>query len=138
VKRSCGHCGVKFVPVRSTQKFCSPRCRVATHRAAAVKTPTVPGKATPLAASHSKDGQLERSTRAELEAGERVDTMLGQAALALAREIDAGRNSGSVVGGLVRELRNTMAAALVGAGKKDDPVDEFTSRRKERLAGRGA
>jgi hypothetical protein len=29
----CSHCGEKFQPVRSTAKFCSPKCRVAANRA---------------------------------------------------------------------------------------------------------
>ena len=31
---TCGHCGERFDATRSDARFCSPRCRVAAHRAA--------------------------------------------------------------------------------------------------------
>lgn len=31
--RDCANCGEPFYPVRSTAQFCTPRCRVAAHRA---------------------------------------------------------------------------------------------------------
>ncbi len=34
---SCDHCGTEFEPARSDARFCSGRCRVAAHRAAASK-----------------------------------------------------------------------------------------------------
>jgi hypothetical protein len=37
----CSHCGNKFLPARSTAKFCSARCRVAANRAKSAKKKSV-------------------------------------------------------------------------------------------------
>lgn len=77
-----------------------------------------------------------KATTAELEAAGKLDTMLGQQALALAR-----RMSGEVTGvaALSKELSRVMAAAVAnmpGAGSAAvaDEVDELRKRRNAKRA----
>lgn len=134
VKKSCAACTSKFTASRAGQKFCSARCRSRAYREAKASPKAAPTVERPRAASGS-DGELEASVREELVRAKRENTFLGKSALALARQVDAGRDTGSVVTSLIRELRNTMAAATLGADRPDDPLDEITERRRARLYG---
>jgi hypothetical protein len=73
---------------------------------------------------------------AELEAAGRLGTALGQAAVALARRIDAGASEpGSSFASLVRQHGATLAEAVKDAAAKADPLDELRSRRERKFAG---
>jgi hypothetical protein len=74
------------------------------------------------------------AVRAALEAGGRLDTYLGAAALALAERVDS---STAVMGfaALVKELRVTMDAAMAGVTTAVDPVDELRAWRDRKYAG---
>lgn len=80
-------------------------------------------------------GTLE-VTIAELTAADRLNSVHGQTAVAIARRIDFGsaRDTGSSFAALVRELRSSLDAALAGA-KTEGPVDELRRLREKRLAG---
>ena len=112
---------------RPDARFCSERCRKAAARAAAGVPVQLISTPSPVA----DGGSLTAATLAELAAADRVDCALGQAALALARRVDAGHESGSSVAALVRELRVTMEAALDGAARADDVVDELRRKREQ-------
>jgi hypothetical protein len=141
-ERVCAQCGGPLASTNPRAQLCSAACRQRARRERArtgepsAHAPAASVVERPRAASGSDDARLERSVRIELEAVERVDTYLGQSALALARQVDAGRDAGSVVTSLIRELRNTMAAAMVGAATKDSRIDELKERRRARIAGR--
>jgi len=67
----------------------------------------------------------------ELGAAGRVGTSLGQAALVLARRIDAAaEESGQGASAMVRELRATLEDAMRGATVIVDGVDELRARRE--------
>jgi hypothetical protein len=75
------------------------------------------------------------STLAELEALNAVDTAEGQAALALAAAVDSGRSL-MAAPAMVRELRSTLQSLRERSPKAEDGVDDFSKRRRERLARR--
>ena len=137
--RTCDECGVAYQPKRSDSRFHDATCAQRARRKVAKGGPPTSPSAVqdrPRAAYGSEDGALERSVRAELESAQRVDTYLGQSALAIARQVDAGRGTDQAVTSLIRELRATMAAATAGAGAPGDPVDELKERRRARIHGR--
>lgn len=134
--KPCVECGADFTPARGG-RFCSKTCAQRARRKARrdVTTPTQAGPVERPRAASGSDGELEASVRDELVRAKRENTFLGKSALALARQVDAGRDTGSVVTALIRELRNTMAAATLGADRPDDPLDELGERRRVRLHG---
>ena len=79
------------------------------------------------------DGPVAVATRRELDAGGRLESMLGQAALALAARLDSRQDTGAGLASVTKELRSTMGAALAGVVDKDSAVmkmrDELAARR---------
>lgn len=74
----------------------------------------------------------------ELTEAGRLESALGQAAVALATRIQTGVDTGSAVASLSKELRATLAAAVAGARVAASPLermrDELADRRKQRGA----
>lgn len=70
----------------------------------------------------------------ELEQAGKVDTVLGQQALALALRVLSPVDTGSAVASVSRELRAVMAAVVEDAGETGDALDELASRRASRAA----
>jgi len=71
----------------------------------------------------------------ELEAADRLDTVLGQAALVLARRIESPMETGASIASMTKQLRETLADALKGAQQVADPLDEIRARRDSKRAG---
>lgn len=120
----CEGCGTEIPPSKGplARKWCSDTCRK-----------RGPSKVRPLP---STDDGLVAATRRELEEAERVDTMLGQAALALATRISSNADSGSAAAQMVKELRSTMEEALAGAPRAASHVDQLRElRERKRRAG---
>ena len=128
MQRTCERCGKTYEAARSTSKFCSSTCRAAVSLARKAGEPV---QLLPQPEPSADGGSLTSATIAELAAADRVDCTLGQAAIALARRVDAGHESGSSVAALVRELRVTLEAALDGAARADDVVDELRRKREQ-------
>lgn len=129
--RSCSWCGDEFQAKHPRAKFCGDTCRQASHRAGA-----------DAAEAHSPAGDapggfVEAATVAELEAAGREASPLGLAAVVLARRLDNSSNeSGAAIAALARQLRDTLGAAMAGAQKAADPLDELRGRRdRKRSAG---
>ena len=123
---TCAGCGV---PVGSRAKVCSDRCRKRVKRGS-----TAPP--TPIAAADEAPSGLVATVERSLTEVERLDTVLGQQAMALARRIDTGVDTGSSVAALSKELREVMALAMQGVAVAADPVDELMRRRElKRAAG---
>ena len=78
---------------------------------------------------------MVEAVRKELETAQRLDTTAGQSALVLAHRIESGAESSSGLAALVRELRQTMAEALLNATVEGDAVDELRNRRESRVSG---
>jgi hypothetical protein len=95
-------------------------------RPAPEETPSPPDPPVP-------GGGLTAATERELQAADRLDTAMGQAALVLARMLDSpGMDTGSSVAALVREHRAALTAAVANAQQEADPLDELAERRNQR------
>lgn len=115
MQRKCDACPRMYEAVRPNSRFCSDTCRKRAQRGhlAPADPPPVPVSSVAGAAA------------SELRAVGRLDSSLGQAALALAARID---NSNAVNGyaALVKEYRETMAEALKDVSANDsDALDEI-------------
>lgn len=87
--------GSRTRPSGTGRGFCSPTCRKRAARGALVPSQRPPA---PLGG-----GGLARAVTEELEEAGRLETVLGQAALMLARRIDADRDTGAGMAALGRE-----------------------------------
>lgn len=134
--RACDVCGEQYEARRSTSRVCSSRCRVRKTRAKAA-SPTVATPATSAPVDEAAgDGPLLAATLVELDAAGRAASALGQTALLLARRLDAAtREPGMGMAALARQYEATLAAAVKGAARQADPVDELRERRDRRRAG---
>jgi len=74
-------------------------------------------------------------TERELEQAGRLDTRLGQMAVALAEKLAAGRDTGSAMAAVSREFRSVMDEAMRGAMIETDELDELAARRDSKRAG---
>ena len=126
----CHQCGEPFEAKRSHAKWCSARCRKQDQRAGGasvteLRAEPAEGELTPTVAA----------TWAKLEEAERLHTPEGMAALALAHRLDnGGRDTGSALAAVARELRASLEAAMAGAKVAADPLDELRARREAKRA----
>lgn len=130
MRKTCADCGEPFEAKRTAARFCSPTCRQRAHR-----RPEQPAEILTLQTAASP-GSLAAATQARLEAADRLDSPDGQAALVLARRIDAGgAETGSALASMVREHRAALTEAVRDARVEADPMDELKGRRERKLAG---
>lgn len=130
MQRNCDVCGAAYQAQRSTSKYCSPSCRARKAQGARKRKAEVVS----LPAAEEKDGSVEAATRAELDAAGQVNSALGQSALALARRLDEGRDPGTGLASMVRQLQTTLAAALADAQVDEDPLDELAAWRERKVS----
>lgn len=125
MQRECDVCGVTYEAKRKTSRYCSTKCRTRASRTRAdggvVASLVVPPS--------PRVGGLVPALTEELDAAGKLDSTLGQQALELARSIEAGRETGSGVAALSKELRAVMAEALSDVVQAADPLDELRARR---------
>lgn len=140
MKLTCATCDGPFEAKRSTARFCSSNCRVRSHRGGGrVVELKVPARKSSKEVTSARDvpdgpGGVELAAVAQLEDAGRLGTVLGQAALVLARRLDARTmDTGSAVAAVARQLEVTLEAAVAGAHMAADPVDELRRRRDEKL-----
>lgn len=128
-------CGKVFEARSAKARYCSDRCRKRKGKADAIGADVV----TFTASDSSGDtGAVAAATRAELESADRLDTPLGQAALALARRLDnPGLDTGSAMAAVAKQLETALAGATRGVGKTTATgllQDELAERRRTRGA----
>ncbi len=91
-----------------------------------------------MAAEPLYSGGLVEALRRELESAGRLETALGQQAVALAVKLASPFDTGSAMAAVSRELRAVREAALGGAGQDASPLsrarDELAARRSRRSA----
>lgn len=127
MQRTCDVCGRDFEAKRRDAKMCSATCRSNKRNMSA-----------PSDAGDDGGNSLVKATMAELEAAGKLDTMLGQQALSLARRMSSEATG---VAALSKELSRVAAAALAnvpGAGSSTTAADEVDELRKRRNAKRAA
>jgi hypothetical protein len=126
-------CGRAYEAKRSTSKYCGSGCRVRKTRQPGdkAKVAALPRVAPALSG-------LLATTTSELAAAGRLETTIGQQAVALALRIETSfGDTGSSVAALHKELRAVMEQALAGAERAVDPVDELKAWRDRRRAHAG-
>ena len=114
VTNECISCERTFESPRK-RKTCSDVCKKRAQRAGA-----------------PSGNALEKATLAELERLGKVDSMLGQQALVIARRMGDRAETGSAVATLSREHSRLMAAVAAGVSVAD-PVDEARASRERKL-----
>lgn len=77
---------------------------------------------------------LAEQSRRELAAADRLETHSGVAALMLAELLDKGGYNAQGAASMVKAHREAMAAALAGAKRADDAVDDLRERRRRKAA----
>jgi hypothetical protein len=121
--RSCARCG-KELAGGSRQRFCGSDCKQAAYRARKSGVPESKTSVVVDLPHNPGAASVVSTTRAELAAVDRLNTSLGQAAVALAERID---NARAVMGfaALVKELRDTMREAMKDVEDDSDALDEI-------------
>jgi hypothetical protein len=139
--RPCESCGRSYEAASPRSKYCGNTCRSRAHRAAGGREHGQSAgdnvrslRAAPDTAGGDESGGMVASLERKLRDADRLDTWEGQGALVLARRIEAGRDTGSAIASLHRELRVAIAEALKGVGD----VESAVTRRRNELAERRA
>lgn len=128
MRRNCDACGREYEARRKDSRTCGSTCRNRKARGASS-----------VSKGDGCDNSLVAATRRELEVAGKLETMLGQQALALAARMSGTETSGGIAS-LSRELRTVMAAAIgvvpagVPAAGQGDDVDELRARRDAKRA----
>lgn len=135
MERPCDICGEAYEAKRPASKYCSDTCRKRASRGA-VATPEAPIAVLP--APTPEVGEVEAALLVELATAERSTTSLGRAALALARRVDIGRDTGAGLASLVKQLEATAKAATADVKSAASPLDKARDQLAERRAARGA
>ena len=119
---TCAACGQPFEAKRSTAKYCGATCRQRARR-----MPDAAKEAAP-------QSSLADVTERELTNANRLDTVPGQQAMALARRLaNPAGETGSAVAALSRELSRLLASMQTGKESVDE-VEEARRKRDEKRA----
>lgn len=130
--RPCDVCGSVYDAKRPNSKYCGDTCRKRAQRGSVPADEQVPTLVPELEA-----GPVESALLGELTEVERAATALGQAALALARRVDIGRDTGAGLASLVKQLEATAKAATANVKSAASPLDQMRDELAERRS-RGA
>jgi hypothetical protein len=135
MQRPCDVCGESYEAKRATSKYCSDRCKMRKARGAvtAAEAESIPT----LVPDHT-EGPVTESALVTLRAAERVDSPLGQAALALARRVDLNRDTGAGLAALVKQFEATLGAATANVKSEQSALDKRRDELAARRAARGA
>lgn len=132
MRRPCDSCRKPYEAKTPRSRFCSDRCRARNQG----RPPS--GEVVELPAREPEPGSVTRSTLAALEAVGRVDHPAGQAALVLARQLDARADTGSGLAALAREHGARLEVALAGTSASVSPLDAARDELAKRRARKGA
>lgn len=131
MQRHCDSCGTTYEAKRKSSRFCSDTCRKRAQRAPQTVKPEESSTE-----ALRRLYELEYTTRSQLEAVGRLNTVLGQQALMLAHRICSPMETGGAVASLSKEFRAVMDAAMDGVDVAENPLDELRERRdRKRAAG---
>ena len=123
MRKACEQCGEPFDAKRSTAKYCGPRCRQQARR-----------RSSP-AEAEAVDPRLPRIvelTTKELTRLEKLDTVTGQQALALAHRMCSTKDTASSIAAASRELDRLMLRLSSGAASQEDQLASARRRRDEK------
>lgn len=125
--RACKQCGESIEGRPSGTRFCSSACRNRSHRGEAPRAAVVQLVETPAATR-----SVEAAVEADLATLSGVPATTIEAALILARAIDAGPESPAGLAVLVRELRQVLTDARSARSVEPDILDQLRARREAR------
>lgn len=126
--RDCDVCGGRYQAKRATSRYCSDRCRKRAQRAPAPVSRALTA-VPPLTPQQLEEGPLTRATLEALEEAEVVGTALGQAALLIARKLEApSTDTGSSIAALIKVHREVMQAALDRGKRGWSPLEDIRDR----------
>lgn len=133
--KTCVCCGKELVGKSSRAKYCDETCRKRVQRRGpAAEVVNFPAPVPVVPVERPGYGPIGTAVYADLEAANRVGTVAGQMALALANRMDNGSmETGAGYTSVAKQLRETLAEAVAGAQKVNDPVDELRARRDRKL-----
>lgn len=135
MQRPCDVCGEVYEAKRATSKYCSDRCKMRKARGAVTRSG---GEKVAQLAPEPTDGPVTAAALVTLRETERLETPLGQAALALARRVDVGRDTGAGLAALVKQFEATLTAATANVKSDASPLDRARDELAQRRAARGA
>ena len=139
--RRCGACTQRLTSTNPRTRYCDSKCRANAAKRRAKGVPEAIVTVLPTAHAEEVDDQAPEEPRggpvftatlAELVDAERAATALGQSALALARRIDLGVDTGSGLASAVKTLAETLAAATRGARRQETELDRVRRQRDEK------
>jgi hypothetical protein len=133
MQRPCDVCGEIYEAKRATSKYCSDRCKMRKARGAPVEG--VSAASLPVETPDAEIGPVEAEARRHLAEVDCETSVLGQAALALARRLDGGRDTGTAMASLAKQLEATLSSATKGVALAADPLDELRARRDRKRTG---
>lgn len=150
-ERQCEQCGESFSSPRRQARFCGPTCRSRAHRGKPPALTVVPPVDQPKPTKQAKTAKptaapavvevptydtLEDQVVATLTEQKAIDTIAGRAAVRVAQQIDRGRDSGSAVVSLTKELSRLQAEAKVEAAPRNkDEADDILERVNQKILG---
>jgi hypothetical protein len=124
--RNCMKCGAPL-PVQTGRGRRRVKCATCSPPRKSVAKPIA------LASLPSGGTSMVSATVAELESAGVESSALGQAALLLARRIEAGEDNGSAIASLVKQWQDTMGRATAGAEPQAVSLtDQLKARRDAR------
>lgn len=146
--RVCVVCGASFEAPTARAKYCSRTCSSRASRGVATRKAVTEGESAPITEGETTQvsiltppppdlGPVESALLAELTEVERESSSLGRAALALAHRVDEGRDLGSALAALVKQLEATKNAATADVKSAASPLDLMRDELAERRS-RGA
>lgn len=148
MKRACVICGAPYEGLSERAKYCSSTCRSRASRGATTSQVVTDSETTQVTGSDIapvvdlnppvERGPVEAALFSELSDVDRAGSALGQAALTLARRVDAGRDMGTGLAALVRQMEATRASATADVKSAASPLDKARDQLAERRAARGA
>jgi len=135
IKHRCDSCGSPYEAQRASSKYCGTACRMRASRSGGV----TPLAAAPLeqADEPTESARTVAAVRLELEAVEQSASALGAMALALAARIDSGRETGSAMATITRELRLTLYEARAAGRHASSIAEKLGDQLAQRRAQRG-
>lgn len=125
--RACQQCGGSLEGRSTGTKFCSSSCRNRSHRGQPSRSAVVQ-----LVEAPTPERSVEAAVEADLATLSGVPATTVEAALRLARAIDAGPESASGLAVLVRELRQVLTEARSARSAEPDILDQLRARREAR------
>lgn len=130
--RNCDSCGLSYDAKRPNSRFCGQTCRKRHQRS---PEPKQVAEVVDLPPRPAPESGLVGVIVRKLTEVDRLDSVLGQQAVALAERIVSPYETGASVASLSKELRAVMESALADVGVKADPVDDLKAfRDRKRVA----